>query len=976
MKIVHSSKRRHYVAAISIFLIFSVTAALISGMAGCNGPEHLQIRTWYDLDAIRNNLDADHELMNDLDATTAGYEELASPTANGGKGWQPIGIGAKPFKGTFDGGGNTISDLFIYRPDEDEVGLFGRVQEGLVKHVGLVSVNVTGNKSVGALVGYNWKGKLDSDTRPPYSKTYSHGSVTGEEDVGGLVGNNYDGTVNQCESSAEVFQVSSAPDEERWRAGGLVGLNGGTVSNCDYNGAVNGDRQVGGLVGHNALIPEGRVEDCGGAYSVHGNLEVGGVAGRNLGALRRNSYTGKVNGILTVIGDGLTALNEGATGNADSSDTALPGSYVGGVVGVNEGTVEDCSAEATVEGYQYVGGLAGANNGTVEKCNSSGDVTGNSDVGRLVGYNKGTVSNSESTSCVTGAIDCGPLVGRNEGVIEGEEEVEIPCKNPGMFVQMTIGDPETLDPAAAYDTASGEQISYVYEPLIMYKGTESAGFVGVLATEWMWNSADLTWRFKIRKGVKFHEGGDLTPSDVEYSFERAMIYDRLGGPAWMLFEPLLLAGEYAGLTFADVDAAVEVDGDYVVFKLADAGYKLIFLQTLCGSWGSILDKEWCVTKGEWDGTEADAANHYQAEDGTTYLWTHMNGTGPWKLNLWDRGVQVKLEKFAGYWRDPAPFDWVITQIVNEWTTRKQALLAGDVDFVLVDALYYSELDGIADLNVYRDLPELMVTGFFMVMNISQTSPYIGSGKLDGNGIPGNFFTDKDVRKGFCYAFDYDKFITEVMTGNARQPETPVVKGLYGYNPNASKYTLDLGKAKTHFQAAFGGQVWEKGFKFIILYNSGNMVRKGAMEILQKNLLAINPKFQVAIQPLAWGTGILPLLKTKSATTYIIGWMADFPHADNFVRPFMTTYGTYAKYQSYGSAELDAKISAALLEPDPAKQLEKYYELQQIFYDDVPGFMISQPLSRRYFTKYIDGFYFNPMIAGQAGPVYYMSKSQS
>ncbi len=199
---------------------------------------------------------------------------------------------------------------------------------------------------------------------------------------------------------------------------------------------------------------------------------------------------------------------------------------------------------------------------------------------------------------------------------------------------------------------------------------------------------------------------------------------------------------------------------------------------------------------------------------------------------------------------------------------------------------------------------------------------------------------------------------------------------YGYNPNATKYTLDLAKATTHFQAAFGGQVWDKGFKFTLLYNAGNTVRKGACEIIQRNLLAISPKFQVAIQPLAWGTGILPLIKTHDATAYIVGWGADYPHAHNFVVPFMASYGAYSQFQSYGSAELDVKISAALLEPDPAKQLEKYYELQQIFHDDAPGFMISQPLSRRFFTKYIHGFYFNPMISGQSGPVYYMSKSQS
>jgi hypothetical protein len=419
MKIILSSGRHHYLAIVSTFLI---TLAFIAGTISCScgggGGAIVEIQTWYDLDAVRNNLVGSYVLMNDLDDTTDGYDELVGETADG-KGWQPIGTEGNAFKGTFDGNGRTISDLFIDRPDEDEVGLFGRVQEGVVENLGLVNVNVTGKKYVGALVGYSWKGTLDSDIRPPGSKTYSDGIVTGEENVGGLVGNNYDGTVNQCESSVEVFLASSAPDEDRWRTGGLVGLNSGTVLHCDYNGVVNGDHQVGGLVGmnENLVTIVGHVEDCGGEYSVNGNFEVGGVAGRNMGDIRRSLFKGDVNGIM--IGDGLVALNEGTTVNAYSSDTEIPGSYIGGVVGVNGGIVEDCSAEATVEGYQYVGGLAGANEGTLDDCSSSGDVTGDSDTGRLVGYNTGTVNNPESTSCVTGIVDCGPMVGRNEGVISG-----------------------------------------------------------------------------------------------------------------------------------------------------------------------------------------------------------------------------------------------------------------------------------------------------------------------------------------------------------------------------------------------------------------------------------------------------------------------------------------------------------------------------------------------------------------------------
>jgi hypothetical protein len=187
---------------------------------------------------------------------------------------------------------------------------------------------------------------------------------------------------------------------------------------------VNGDRQVGGLVGLNEdlLTIVGHVEDCGGEYSVSGNLEVGGVAGRNMGNIRRSSFTGEVNGIM--IGDGVIELNEGATGNAYSSDMTLQGSYVGGVVGVNEGAVEDCSAEATVEGYKYVGGLAGANGGNVSSCISGGSVTGKDYVGGLVGYNakEGTVSNSDSAANVEGTgIYISDLIGRDESVISGQE---------------------------------------------------------------------------------------------------------------------------------------------------------------------------------------------------------------------------------------------------------------------------------------------------------------------------------------------------------------------------------------------------------------------------------------------------------------------------------------------------------------------------------------------------------------------------
>jgi len=224
-----------YVKRLSILLI---TVALIAGMAGCSlfPSRSLEIRTWYDLDAVRNNLGSHYILMNDLNSTTAGYTEMASPTANQGKGWHPI-IGAggnPPFTGTFDGQGYEIRDLFINLPGIGYVGLFSIVGEGgLIEDIGVVNANVTSTAYIGSLVGVNLG---------TVSNSYSTGSVTGNISVGGLVGSNT-GTVSNSYSTGNVTSD--------YGAGGLVGANNGTLSDSYSTGNVTGNSSVGGLVGYN-----------------------------------------------------------------------------------------------------------------------------------------------------------------------------------------------------------------------------------------------------------------------------------------------------------------------------------------------------------------------------------------------------------------------------------------------------------------------------------------------------------------------------------------------------------------------------------------------------------------------------------------------------------------------------------------------------------------------------------------------------
>ncbi|ERH11100.1 MAG: GLUG domain protein [halophilic archaeon J07HX64] len=281
---------------------------------------------------MRQNLGSEFVLTANLDETTAGYDDVANATANGGKGFLPLGNSSTPFTGTFEGSNQSIEELYINRSTDETVGLFG-VVDGAVKNITLENVDVYGKGSdrlapttggTGSLVGIVQSSGVVANVD-------TDGQVGGEFAIGGLVGLS-DGDVRASTASVTV-------DGDR-EVGGLIGHNDGTLRNASASGAVTGNGETGGLVGH---VPVGTVENSYATGEVNGGFYAGGLVGwiNNGGEVTRSYATGNVSGDSSGVGG------------------------VGGLVGKNIGVVNESYAVGNVSGESDVGGLVGDNTDTV-----------------------------------------------------------------------------------------------------------------------------------------------------------------------------------------------------------------------------------------------------------------------------------------------------------------------------------------------------------------------------------------------------------------------------------------------------------------------------------------------------------------------------------------------------------------------------------------------------------------------------------
>jgi len=576
--------------------------------------------------------------------------------------------------------------------------------------------------------------------------------------------------------------------------------------------------------------------------------------------------------------------------------------------------------------------------------------------------------------------------------ITGAQDV----KKPDTFTYVTIGNQNTLDPHFSYDTGSAEIIYNVYENLIAYQGESVTEFRPLLSTEVPSEANGLikdngtTYVFPLREGVEFSNGNALTPEDVKYSILRGMINDRSGGPIWMLYEPLLgvssldafvqdvlgediapgdLTADQSSKVYNELEKVIEVDGNNVVFHLQDGPYPP-FLNILAqgASWGSIIDKEWSINQGAWDGSPETIAEYYDPAKEDDPLYDKMMGTGPFVLTEWENGDHVYLKRNDNYWREPANFKTVVFKNIDEFSTRKLLLQRGDADMIYVPNQFLSQVEEMDGVTVTTGIPaQQNMTGIMNWEIETKGNDSVGSGKLDGEGIPPKFFADKHVRLGFINAFNYEAFVEDVRMGNAIQAGGPIVRPLLGTSEDQPVYSQDLEAAEEHLKQAFDGEVWEKGFKMTLLYNTGNTARQAACDILKTYVENLNPKFEINVRGVQWSSYLDTLLQGKF-TIGFMGWLGDFPDPHNWVTPYLASDGTFGGWKGEAYAEwakenTDPLIEEGISTVDREERAAIYKELQTIAREEGTDLWIDQPTGQNVRRNWVKGWYPNAMRPG-------------
>ena len=415
---------------------------------------------------------------------------------------------------------------------------------------------------------------------------------------------------------------------------------------------------------------------------------------------------------------------------------------------------------------------------------------------------------------------------------------------------LTMGydaDPVSLDPHEQLSGGTLQQSHLNFDPLVRW--TQDLQFESRLAESWE-RVDELTMRFGLRRGVKFHSGNEMTAADVCWTVERL----KKSPDFKALFEP-----------FSDC----VTDGDYAVELKTEKPYPLVLHQA---TYIFPMDRAFYSGTDE-NGNAKDAI----VKHGDSFASQNVSGTGPFVVKARQQGVRMEMERFADYWDSDSPGNVekiVMTPIANA-ATRVAALLSGDVDFIAPvppNDLRRIRRDSKVDLVT---LPGTRIITF--QLNQKRLEP----------------LADVRVRQAIVYAIDNKTIVQKIMKGFGTPAAQQSPKGYLGYNSDLQP-RYDLEKARA-LMAAAG---YADGFTASMMAPNNRYVNDAKIaEAVAGMLGKIGIKINLETMPKAqyW-----PKFDERAADMMMIGWHADTEDSGNFSEFLLMCPDAEGGYGQYNS----------------------------------------------------------------------------
>ncbi len=481
---------------------------------------------------------------------------------------------------------------------------------------------------------------------------------------------------------------------------------------------------------------------------------------------------------------------------------------------------------------------------------------------------------------------------------------------PGVLVVAQIAEPKSLDPHTVTALNDFRILMNVYDGLVRYKpGTLEVE--PALATSWTISEDGRTYNFKLREGVKFHDGSPFNAEAVKFNFDRMLKDDH----------PFHDTGPFPlSFFFSSVDAVEAPDAQTVVFKLKEPYAP--FLSNLAYPTGLIVSPEAVKTHGKDFGR-------------------HPSGTGPFKFAEWVSGTKVVLEANPDYWDGAPKLKAVVFRPITDANTRVAEMLSGGVDIMVeVPPDNVATFASDANYKVYEQAgPHL----WFLILNTKEGP-----------------FKDKRVRQAVNYAIDKTALVDNVLQGTAVVAAGPTPPAFaWAYNDQLKPYPHDPEKAKALLKEAGAS---DASLTFYVTQGGSGMLDPVAMgAAIQADLAKVGLK--VKIESYEWNTflgKVNPGLGGK-ADMAEMSWMTNDPDTLPYLALRSEATPDKGGFNSgyYSNPKVDELLVAARRETDRDKRAALYKQMQTIVHDDAPWAFIANWKQNAVTSARIEGFRLEP-----------------